>query len=111
LNSYSVFHTCRCSISGTSIESSIFYVDNETEEVVFTETWKQPKNWPNYFFPCWKDSSFTRAEYDDKKFEEVTLEIKEIMDLRNQYLQFLLHLNEDFDDDLLQDAISLLIYL
>jgi hypothetical protein len=111
LNSYSVFHTCRSSISGTSIESPIFYVDNQTEEVVFTEIWKQPKNWPNYFFPCWKDSSFTRPEYDDKKFEEVTLEIKEIMDLSNQYLQFLLHLNEDFDDDLLQDAMSLLIDL
>jgi hypothetical protein len=33
------------------------------------------------------------------------------MDLSNQYLQFLLHLNEDFDDDLLQDAMSLLIDL
>lgn len=31
-----------------------------------------------------------------------------ILNMKNVFLQMLLHLNEDFDDDLLSDAIDLL---
>lgn len=40
--------------------------------------------------------------------EEVTVTVKKVMDPKEISLHFLLHLNEDFDDDLLQDAIDLL---
>lgn len=40
--------------------------------------------------------------------EDCTITVKKLVDPKEISMQFLLHLNEDFDDDLLQDAIELL---
>ena len=44
-----------------------------------------------------------------KKKNEVTISTIRSFNIRNTYMHFLLHLNEDFDDDLLLDAINLLL--
>jgi hypothetical protein len=43
--------------------------------------------------------------------DEFTLKIKKVMDPKEIALHFMLHLNEEFDDDLLQDALELLGYI
>ena len=49
--------------------------------------------------------------YNQKPWRsEVTVEVtKLLLDLRDLHMQMLLHVNEDFDDDLLMDMISLLV--
>ena len=38
----------------------------------------------------------------------VNVEVRLLVEMKDIYLNFLLHLNQDFDDDLMQDAIELL---
>jgi hypothetical protein len=48
------------------------------------------------------------AYHDNGDCPDVKVSIKKIVDRRDISLHLLLHLNEDFHDDLLQDAIELL---
>jgi hypothetical protein len=49
-----------------------------------------------------------QAEYANGDVREMLVRVRRMMVKKEVYLQFLLHLNEDFDDDLLQDALELL---
>lgn len=40
--------------------------------------------------------------------DEFTLKVKKVMDPKEIALHFMLHINDDFDDDLMQDALELL---
>ena len=48
------------------------------------------------------------AEHDNGDVSEISVTTKRLMTPREMYLHFMLHINEDFDDDLLQDAVELL---
>jgi hypothetical protein len=50
--------------------------------------------------------SFCHSAVNDK---ELVMKLIKQMDMREVYMQFLLHIDEDFDDDLLQDTIKQLI--
>lgn len=49
-----------------------------------------------------------QAYFENGDVQSMDISIKKVMDPREISLHFLLHMNEDFDDDLLQDAIELL---
>ena len=59
---------------------------------------------------CWYNPKLFIVWYQKGKEEEHTIVIKTTRPcyFKENYLQCLLHLNEDFDDDLLQDAMILL---
>ena len=42
------------------------------------------------------------------KLKHLTIQVKVYRHLKDAYMRMLLHLNEDFDDDLLQDSIQLI---
>ena len=44
----------------------------------------------------------------DEDFKRYLLRRMELMSIGDQYMHMLLHLNDDFDDDLLMDALRLL---
>jgi hypothetical protein len=46
--------------------------------------------------------------FENGDVQSMDISIKKVMDPKEISLHFLLHMNEDFDDDLLQDAIELL---
>ena len=62
----------------------------------------------NFFVPGWDSATVVEGKHVNGDVEKVDVTIKKIMDPKEISLHFLLHLNEDFDDDLLQDAIELL---
>ena len=49
-----------------------------------------------------------QTEHTNGDCSEMTVSVNKIMDPKEIAMHFLLHINDDFDDDLLQDAIELL---
>lgn len=49
-----------------------------------------------------------RATFNNTAVDRAVIEIIQPLSLKNTYLQMLLHLNADFDDDLLLDALQLM---
>ena len=49
-----------------------------------------------------------QAEHTNADCSEVTVTTRKLLNIKEISLQFLLHINEDFDDDLLLDATRLL---
>jgi dynactin complex subunit len=49
-----------------------------------------------------------QSYHENGDVEDIVVTCKKVMEPKEISLHFLLHLNEDFDDDLLQDAIELL---
>ncbi len=92
------------------IESPVYYVLNETEEIVEKETWKSSCYNSHYFFPGWEEATVVRSSYSNFYCEEIIFFYKQwpFCLSKDKILQMLLHLNEDFDDDLLGDAVEML---
>jgi hypothetical protein len=103
----SVFYTFR-HYKGEAQLSPIYFVNNTTEEIVATEYWRCSCYRNNFFFPAWDSSTVVVAEHLNGDCDKVEVTINKVMNHQEISLHFLLHLNEDFDDDLLQDAIELL---
>jgi len=103
----SVFHTFRHE-KGQVLETPIYYINNETEEIVSKETWKSTCFASRFFFPGWDGSVVVQSEHQNGDCDYIVITAKKVMDPKEISMHFLLHLNPDFDDDLLQDAIDLL---
>ena len=102
----SVFHTFRHE-AGKTLTTPVYYVNNETEKVVAEETW-EATCYVNFFVPGFDSGTVIEGFYENGDVKEVGVTTKKVMDPREISLHFMLHLNEDFDDDLLSDAIELL---
>lgn len=53
-------------------------------------------------------SNLIVAEYENGDVKEIHVTVKRLSELKEVVLHFMLHINEDFDDDLLQDALNLM---
>jgi hypothetical protein len=65
-----------------------------------------------YFYPGWSSSSVQWMEFEEKESQQCTFHTTTLISKftkRELSMQFLLHINEDFDDDLLQDSIELIV--
>lgn len=62
----------------------------------------------NFYIPGFDTSTVIEAEHDNGDVSEISVTTKRLMTPKEMYLHFMLHINEDFDDDLLQDAVELL---
>jgi hypothetical protein len=102
----SVFHTFRHE-AGKTLTTPVYYVNNETEQVVAEETW-EATCYVNFFVPGFDSATVIEGFYENGDVKEVGVTTKKVMDPREISLHFMLHMNEDFDDDLLSDAIDLL---
>jgi hypothetical protein len=107
MNGVSVFHTFRHK-EGQVQKTPVYYVHNESEEIVFRDTWESTCYADNFFFPAWDGSTVVQAYHLNGDCDYCNFSVKKMIDPKEISLQFLLHLNEDLDDDLLQDAIELL---
>ena len=58
--------------------------------------------------PAWKRDTLVRVQRKAIDSNEIVLTFIDLI-AKDNFMQMLLHLNQDFDDDLLQDAIDLLI--
>lgn len=71
------------------------------------DKWK-PSSHINFFVSGSDSSNLIMAEYDNGDVKEIHVTVKRLSDLKEVALHFMLHINEDFDDDLLQDALHLM---
>ena len=103
----SVFHTFRHD-NGQVCETPIYFINNDTEEIIHKETWKSTCYASHYSFPAWDKSLVVQATHANGDVDEIKFSAQKVMNPKEISLHFLLHLYEDFDDDLLQDAIEIL---
>ena len=103
----SIYHTFKHK-NKECLFSPIYYINNETEEIIYTEKW-QASCFYDWFFPGWDGNTIVVSWHENGEVNEVRVEVKKIIDLREISLYFLLHLNQNFHDDFLQDAVELLI--
>jgi hypothetical protein len=106
LGSISMFRTFYFQ-DGKVETTPVYYVDNETETILAYDEWQCTYR-TKYYLPGFDSSTLIEGEYENGDIEEFTIWVKKVLDPKEIALHFLLHINEDFDDDLLQDAIELM---
>lgn len=103
----SVFHTFR-HIEGKIQVTPVYYVNNDTEEIIYKGKWESICHNNHFFFPAWDTSCIVQSSHKNGDCEDILISAQKVIDNREISLHFLLTLNEDFDDDLLSDAVDLL---
>ncbi len=101
-----VFHSFKHQ-AGKTLTSPVFYVNNETEQIVAEEHW-DATCYVNFYVPGFDNATVVEGFYENGDVKNIKVTTKKVMDPRQISLHFMLHLNEDYDDDLLGDAIELL---
>jgi hypothetical protein len=94
--------------AGHAIESDVYIVNHITEEVVSGTKWFPN---PHYkWFPVSYDhNSILQTNYAPSDVKEVSIKHIKMLSPSDVYMQLMLHMCEDLDDDLLQETIELLI--
>lgn len=107
LGKVSVFYTYKHENDAIQL-SPVYFINNETEEIVREELWKAECYFVNYFIPAFDSRLMVQSYHINGEVKEVDFTLKKALDPKEISLYFMLHVNEDFDDDLLGDAIELL---
>jgi hypothetical protein len=109
LGEVSAFHTFlfEKESKGQALLSPVFYVHNEREEIISVEQWRASST-VNFYIPGFDTSTVIEAQHANGDVDSIEVTTKRLMTQKEMYLHFMLHINEDFDDDLLQDAVELL---
>ena len=92
----------------------IHYVRRETQELIHSQELNRPETCiiNNYSVPHFLPFYHVEIEKEDKFFKDFVLHFTTLIlpfTLREVSLHFLLEINEDFDDDLLMEAVDLII--
>ena len=94
-------------LDGKVQTSPVYYVNNESEKIIAQDEWQCTYR-TKYYVPGFDSATLIESEYENGDVEDFTVNVKKILDPKEIALHFLLHINEDFDDDLLQDAVQLM---
>jgi hypothetical protein len=60
-------------------KTPIYYVDNDTEEIIATQSWESTRFHDNFFFPGWNCSTVVQAYHTIGGSEECTVIVKKIV--------------------------------
>ena len=113
LGKLSVFYSHEHEITENDDCSSMLkFVHNESQEVVYSHQMKfKACGEDTFFVPGWDDRTLIISHYDRNSKDQCQLAIIRVVSsftAKDNFMHFLLHINEDFDDDLLMDAIGIL---
>jgi len=67
-----------------------------------------PSSYCNFFISGSDSSNLIMAEYDNGDVKDIHVTNRRMTQMKEIAVHFMLHINEDFDDDLLQDGLELL---
>lgn len=93
--------------AGNPLETPVYYINNETEEIVAEETWKCSYLF-KYEFPGYDGGMIIDSQFENGDVSEVTVSAKKVMNPREIYMFFMLEMNPDFDSDLLQTVVEMI---
>ena len=85
----------------------VFYVHNQTEKIKLRTEWSCDSE-EHHILPSYDPNGVVEATYSNGFTDFLKLTLRRLETQREMYLNFLLQMNEDFDDDLLQDSLDLL---
>jgi hypothetical protein len=92
---------------GKAIPSPVFYIDNMTENIVAQETW-ECSYLHKYEFPGYDSKMMVENLYENGDCEWFECITKRFWDVREAVVHLMLGMNENFDGDLIQEALELL---
>ncbi len=94
---------------GKPLKTPIYYINNETEEIVATGEWEC--SYLHKDEPTGVDSGMlVHNTYENGDCDWFTCETVKVMNPKEISLHFLLSMNKNFDDDLLQDVVEMIDY-
>jgi hypothetical protein len=85
----------------------VVYFSNTNYQPIFGEKWKCTYR-TKYFFPGYDAYTMIENEYENGAVSEFTCKYKKLIEYKEILLFFMLEMNEDFDDGLLQDVVELI---
>lgn len=87
----SVFHTFKHE-AGVTLETPVYYVNNETEQQVAEDTWKCSCYY-NFYIPGFENATIVEAYHENGDVSDIKVTVKKVMDPKEISLHLLLHLN------------------
>ena len=106
LGNYLVLHSEEC-VGQESESSNVYYTDSKAETIVERHTWKASTK-SHFFVPSYDPNELIEAVHSNGEVDSVLVVSKRLLTIPEIYLHMLLHLNDNFDDDLLMDALEVL---
>ena len=106
LGDYSMFFSSHF-VNKESKSSNIYIVNNKKEELVLISSW-HASNLTHFYTPGSDLTTYVEAKHDNGDVKKVKVATRKLITANYMFLHLLLHLNEDFDDDLLQDTLEAL---
>lgn len=88
----------------------MLYIDNFTESVVLNGVWR-PTSLSHFYLPGYDPNLIIEAFHPNSDVSSIEITTKRLLTVAEMSLHFLLSLNEDLDDDLLQDALESMDYI
>lgn len=95
--------------NGQPLPTPVYYINNETEEIIATEEWKCSYLY-KYDFPAYDGNSIVEGIYENGNVEEITVNTKKIMDPKEISVHFLLNTFENCDEDLMYYVTEIIDY-
>jgi hypothetical protein len=103
---YSIFPTFSFK-DGKALNSPAYLVHNPSETIAAQVVWRCEAEF-NFYVPGYESNSLLMAQFPPGDVREISITRYMFVSPKDVYLRFMLQINEDFDDDLLQDAIEML---
>jgi hypothetical protein len=88
-------------------ETPVGYFSNTNCQPIFWENWRCTYK-AKYFFPGYDAYTMIENEYENANVSEFSSKYKKLIEYKEILLFFMLEINEDFDDGLLQDVVELI---
>ena len=95
--------------NGQPVETPVFYVNNETEEIIAEEKWKCCYLY-KYDFPGYDGNLLVEGQYDNANVESMVIEAKKIMTPKEISCHFMNGIIDDVDYDLVYEVINSIDY-
>lgn len=94
---------------GQALATPVYYVNNQTEEIIAEEKWKCSYLY-KYDFPGYDGNMLIENQFENGNVEEVTVTSKKIMDPKEISVHFLNEIIPDCDQDLLYEVTQIIDY-
>ena len=89
--------------NGNPLETPVYYINNETEEIQAEETW-HCTHLNKYTFVGYDGNMIVDSMFENGNVEEITIASRKVMQPKEITVHFLNEIIEDCDDDLFYEV-------
>ncbi len=90
--------------NGQALETPVYYFSNNNFEIISQSKWVC-SYLTKYTFPGYDGHLMIESEYENGQVKEFKCWYKKLIEYKELIMFFLLEINENFDDDLMQEVV------